>query len=511
MALLWLGGCAGPASVEHREDSFTLPAPQDPAVAKIFPDLESEHDGYTTYALLDDGIDAFAARVVLARTAQRSIDAQYYFVREDLAGTLFKSLLLEAANRGVRIRLLIDDMYLHGKEQRLASLSKHPNIEIRGFNTFHRGGCCRTLQFITRFGKVTRRMHNKSFTVDNTVTLVGGRNIGDEYFGADEELVFDDLDIVARGPMVQEVSASFDAYWNHMLAIPIEDLATRKVEQSEAAQYQADILQALQDNSDSDYASALVRSNFVREIQSSEIHTGTSPVRLVVDEPDKLLLDREASAHYFRTEFSREIYRATDSLTIVSPYFVPGKKGARKLVELARSGLQVRIITNSMASNNSALVHAHYARRRKALLHAGVELFEVRPLFQSAPDTSSAAFLRNPQISLVLHTKAFVVDRDTVFIGSFNFDPRSLYENTEMGVMVESKSLATRVEDFIDRELAGATYRLKLANNSRGRSSIIWEETSAEGARLFSHDPGVGFFKRVGSKILGWLPGESQL
>ena len=226
---------------------------------------------------------------------------------------------------------------------------------------------------------------------------------------------------------------------------------------------------------------------------------------------EKLTQKREDSSYYFRTELGQAFSSATDSLTIVTPYFVPGKNGTRQLSELAEKGVKVRVITNSMASNNSALVHAHYARRRKALLQAGVELFEIKPVFEVREETSSAAFLFSPQISFVLHTKAFVIDRDTVFVGSFNFDPRSLYENTEMGIFVESPSLAERVEDFIDGALPDATYRLSLHSRSNGTHAIRWKDHSRDEKQFHTYDPETGFFERFGCRILGWLPVESQL
>lgn len=511
VGLLFLVGCAGPAVVENREITLAFPAPADSELAGMLPGLEEQPSDLTTYAFLQDGIDAFAARAALALLAQSSIDAQYYFVREDLAGSLFTALLVEAANRGVRVRLLIDDMYLHGKEQRLTALALHPNISIRGFNTFYRGGCCRTVQFITRFGKVTRRMHNKSFTADNTLTIVGGRNIGDEYFGADQELVFDDLDILARGPVVGHVSESFDAYWNHDLAIPIEALASRQVSEEEAQKTHNESLAVIENNKGSDYHRALLHSNFIRDIKSGEIHTDTSPSRLVADSPDKLIQNRDDSSHYFRTELGQAITAATDSLTIISPYFVPGKDGTHQLAALAEKGVRVRVITNSMASNNSSLVHAHYAKRRKKLLRAGVELFETKPIYEGDEESSSAAILYQPKISFTLHTKAFVIDRDTVFVGSFNFDPRSLFENTEMGIFVESSSLAERVEEIIDAALPGATYRLSLYPRTNGATAIRWEDRIGDEKHLHTHDPETGFFGRLGSRFLGWLPVESQL
>lgn len=511
VALLFLVGCAGPAIVKNRETTLALPAPADSELVGILPGLDERSSDLTTYAFLQDGIDAFAARATLAHFAQRSIDAQYYFVREDLAGSLFTALLVEAANRGVRVRLLIDDMYLHGKEERLTALALHPNISIRGFNTFYRGGCCRTLQFITRFGKVTRRMHNKSFTADNTLTIVGGRNIGDEYFGADENLVFADLDILAQGPVVGQTSESFDAYWNHELAIPIEVLSNRQISDEEAERIQNESVGVIENIQDSAYHSALVHSNFIRDVESGEIHTNTSPSRLVADSPDKLIQNREDSGQYFRAELGKAISSATDSLTIVSPYFVPGKNGTLQLAALAEKGVRVRVITNSMASNNSSLVHAHYAKRRKKLLRAGVELYETKPIFEGDAESSSAAILYKPKISFVLHAKAFVIDRDTVFVGSFNFDPRSLFENTEMGVFVESPYLAEIVEDSIDAKLPEATYRLSLYPRVNGSSAIRWEDRTEDEKQLHTHDPETGFFGRLGSRILRWLPVESQL
>ena len=511
IVLLLLAGCSGPAVVENRETTFALPPPADSQLARILPGLDEQPSDQTTYALLKDGVDAFAARAALAHLAQHSIDAQYYFVREDLAGSLFTAFLVEAANRGVRVRLLIDDMYLHGKEERLTALARHPNISIRGFNTFYRGGCCRTLQFITRFGKVTRRMHNKSFTADNALTIVGGRNIGDEYFGADEELVFDDLDILARGPVVSQASESFDAYWNHQLSIPIEALSSRQISEEEAKRIQNESLTAIENIRDTDYKKALLHSNFIRDIRSGEIRTETSLSRLVADSPDKLIQKREEASEYFRTELIQELLSAATSLTIVSPYFVPAKIGTRQLAALAENGVRVRVITNSMASNNSAPVHAHYAKRRKDLLQAGVELYEVRPIYEGKEDTSSAAILYRPQISHVLHTKVFVIDHKKTFIGSYNFDPRSLFENTEMGIIVESPSLAERVETFIDAELPSATYRLSLQPGTNGTNVIRWEGRSGDEIRSYNHEPESGLFGRLGSRILGWLPVESQL
>ena len=509
--VLLLAGCAGPAEVLNRNESYRIEPPGAPRVSGILPRVDGEIGGHSRYALLKDGVDAFSARAILARQARYTIDAQYYFVREDLAGTLFKALLLDAANRGVRIRLLIDDMYLHGKEERLSFLAAHPAIEIRGFNAFYRGGCCRTLQFLTRFGDVTRRMHNKSFTVDNRATIVGGRNIGNEYFGADETLVFDDLDLLALGPVVDDVSAAFDAYWNHALAIPIEDLNLTDVDPALATAYQAELLASLQHPVDSDYISALAGSNFVREVKSGEIRTGVDRVSLIADWPDKLLLDRESSAEVFGAGLGSIIRAATNSVTIVSPYFVPTSEGARLLAELAEKGVNVRVITNSMASNNSAVVHAHYAKRRKALLRSGVSLYEVKPEFSIAPEESTASILNAPQIAQVLHTKAFTFDGDQVFIGSFNFDPRSLFENTEMGLLVDSPEFARGIDASIEQALDSETYRLQLEPRPGGGEMITWEISANGVIDQYRQEPGSGFWQRLWSRILGWLPVEAQL
>ena len=221
--LLSFAGCASLPENVHQVRSTVIKDGADTTLGREISEETAQHPGASGFILLDNGLNALVARAALADLAERSIDVQYYLFHDDLVGRLLAYKLLEAADRGVRIRMLLDDMGLEGRDGAIATLDSHPNIEIRIFNPFTRGSL-RSLQMLTRFGQVTRRMHNKSFTVDNQTAVVGGRNIGNEYFEADPELAFGDLDVLAIGPVVTEVSSSFDAYWNNVLSYPITSL-----------------------------------------------------------------------------------------------------------------------------------------------------------------------------------------------------------------------------------------------------------------------------------------------
>lgn len=503
--MIYLTGCT---ALPVRQDHAITVAPTNATntyLGRKFSKKILQHPNRSGFILLSSGLDAFAARASMIKLAEKTIDVQYYFIRYDFAGSVFMGLLLEAANRGVRVRILLDDHYLADKDQKLLAISGHKNVEIRAFNPFRRG-TPRFLQYISNFGDISRRMHNKSFTVDNQIAIVGGRNIGTEYFAANDSVEFGDLDVMSIGPIVAEISNSFDSYWNHPLAYTHEVLLkskpTDELVRSQTNKLTASLLK------DSEYAKSLESSRLLESIKSDSLTFEWAKADLLVDSPEKLMVSRDRSDLHMQTELSDLFAKAKSEVIIYSPYFIPGKEGARGLARLVDNGVKVKIFTNSAISNNVGMVHAHYSKYRKSLLNAGVELYEVRQteINNSADssdesiDNSSDAKVRKLGLSTV-HAKTFVLDRRTIFIGSFNFDARSAVENTEIGVVIESDSIGTQFGDWFDQNIDNISYRLELKGDS-----VIWIDNSSAPPVISTREPSTSGWTRAKLKMLGWLP-----
>ena len=454
------------------------------------------------FHVVSDSIDALAIRLLLAERAERSIDAQYYMIKNDIVGKVFFASLLRAADRGVRVRLLIDDITTVGVEHKLAGLTDHPNIELRLFNPFAN----RRLRALDawNFGRINRRMHNKSFTVDNQITVIGGRNIATEYFAANTEYNFGDLDTLAIGPVVAETSHMFDAYWNHRNAIPYQQLSGQQADGGVRLQ---GIRDSLQDNTealrDTPYAAALLRSlEDFTEDYSRKFYW--APYQLVYDSPDKSLSSEEAQkAPGIVTPLAQSVRSAEKSLLVVSPYFVPRRKGIQSLVEMQSDGVQVDILTNSLASGDHLLVHSGYAGARKPLLREGVRIFEVR----GDTRVSGTRDARTDDTKSSLHTKAFVVDRRFFFMGSFNWDPRSAEINTELGIIIDSPGIASWVADQVYAGLPSRTYELYLSE----QGSLRWRTLENGQEVVFSKEPATSYFTRLKANLGRALPIRGQL
>lgn len=507
--ILICGGIVGCATLPEdypRSPSRAFADTHDTTLARRMGDKLQAHPGKTGVVLLESGADAFVARAALSIAAEKSIDAQYYLYHDDKTARLLTYQLLKAADRGVRVRLLVDDMDLGGRDLSAASLDAHENIEVRLFNPFIRG-TPRLLQFATRFGDITRRMHNKSFTVDNQVSVVGGRNIGDEYFQAGKRFNFTDLDAMIIGRGVSDVSGSFDLYWNHELAYPVSALVTTSIANKDIERlYQRLELHTRQLHQDP-YIVALRTSKLANEIKAGSISFDWGVAHLVYDQPDKLIEGRDEHHYRLISDLAKEFKSVTDQLIIISAYFVPGPLGTQFLEDLRKRGIRVRIITNSLASTDVAVVHAGYAKYRRRLLKARVELFEAIP--DSNTNRSNSTLSGSSAASL--HSKSFVFDNDRVFIGSFNLDPRSAVENTEMGLIIESKAVAGKVVDWFESFTMNNAYRLELAASNTGGEKITWYEPDGSGSLIWSHEPEVSWWKRLAVLSLRVLPLDSQL
>ena len=510
LSALIVFGCASlPENVE-RTPSTAYQDTNQTAFGRVAQMLqEGQPEGTSGYFLLNNGLDAFVARARLAQMAEKSIDTQYYMIHNDVVGSLFVDQLVEAAERGVRVRILVDDIDQEGRDFGTAVLDSQPNIEVRIFNPFARNKG-RISQYVTGFGKQTRRAHNKSFTVDNQATILGGRNIGDEYFEADPELAFIDMDVLSIGPVAKHVSASFDQFWNSELSYPISALVETTPTESEIIERKSQFDAYIDELLDSEYLKALRDSDLSHRLKNHQValHLGTGTV--VADDPEKLTHDTDETRYRLTEQLRPFLTNIKEELIISSPYFVPGKSGVAFFQELRDNGVRIKILTNSLSSTDVGIVHAGYARYRKALLRMGVELYELNVKLTKGQKKA----LKKEKVGRSknsLHAKAFVMDRETVFIGSLNLDPRSVVQNTEIGVVFKSSDIATNLADSFDNNIDKAAFRLELKKSENGADTIYWHGYVDGELQTYRHEPYVGFWKRFGIGFMRIFPIESQI
>lgn len=489
--------------------SEAIPALPDARLAQRYAAAVQVHPGRSGFMLLSDGEDAFDARMRLIDTADHSIDLQSYIFRGDATGALIAGRLLAAADRGVRIRLLLDDIGSLPNDADIAALAAHPHIDIRLFNPLlNRSGAGRLLELLGSFQDVNRRMHNKLLVVDGIAIITGGRNIGNEYFAA-AEIDFRDLDVLGIGPVAEACARHFDGFWNSGLAIPIRLLASFPDLGQRLNRLRKQLAEHEAHAREGHYFQTGEISDFSRRFQEDRLPLVWSRAQVLADPADKVLGPEALEDDYLGAQLSPYVGRLRQELLAVSAYFVPGKGGVRQLGRLERQGIQVRILTNSLATTDVALVHSGYSKYRKPLLRAGVELFELRP--DAGPRPKRHWLGRASRASL--HAKTLVFDRETVFIGSINLDPRSWHQNTELGVMLECPELASQVARLIDHMMEPAqAYRLGLSPPRPGhRRHLTW--TRQEGDRTLTQDrePDTGFWLRLATRLLSWLPVDSQI
>lgn len=504
-----LTACAyGLPPLPDRQASTHLLAAADSPLARAYnPPLGNA--ALSGVALLGDPTQALASRILLARSAQRGLDVQVYIWRPDVSGHVMLHELWRAAQRGVRVRLLLDDNGSAGMDAWLQALATQPGVEVRLFNPFSQREF-KALGYLTDFQRLNQRMHDKSFTADSVATIVGGRNVGDVYFGVDAALLFSDLDLLALGPAALATAKQFDAYWNSPLAYPLAAL----VPPADPADLALRVRQLSEPGSSPEAARLRARlqgSPWLTSPLTAYPRMQWAPVELLSDAPDKVRPAPAAATSGQRVlePLSAWLGNSRQTLELVSPYFVPGDAGVRALVDLARRGVAIRVVTNSLAATDVMAVHAGYARHRRTLLEAGIQLFELKP--------DADAYARRPRLpwntrlgpssAASLHGKTFVVDRRRVFVGSFNLDPRSAYLNTEMGLAVDSEALARTVSEGLDRDLPATTYRVTLAADG----SLQWVEAGAGGAQVYDAEPKASLLLRVGARLLSWFPIEGLL
>lgn len=484
------------------------PAPESGLARELAPVFE-EHPGESGFALLQHGPAALLARAVLTDLAAASVDLQYYIYEDDLSGILLALRLLDAADRGVRIRALLDDNNLRGPDLALKLLAHHPNVDIRVFNPYRtRARWFRPIELAFDFERLQRRMHNKVFAVDGVTGIFGGRNVGDNYFGAHRDINFADFDVFVAGPLIGEACASFEAYWNHRLAVPVEQFTPEPVTDAELAQGRRDLQARLDSVDDLEERYDRARTRLIEILEDPDGTLIFAPAEFVADPPEKLDPDH--------ADVSPVLERllglwddATREVLIESAYFVPRRRAARFIAEQARQGARTRLLTNSLAANDVLPVHAGYVKYRRRLLKAGIELYEFRHRFQQAKDDIRLA-VRSSDASL--HAKVAVFDRRVTWVGSFNLDPRSSELNTELGIAIHSEALSHEAAATIERDLEpDRAWRLGLEPRRSAGLGVVWYGLRDGVMARLTEEPDATWLQRLVVNLLKLVPGLERL
>ena len=463
----------------------------------------------SAFRLLPDNLEAFAARIALIDAAERTLDLQYYIFASDDTGLFILDRLVSAADRGVRVRILVDDMTAHGTDRLLAAMDAHPRIELRVFNpwTQRKRPVARIAEFLVR-PRLNHRMHNKLMVADGTLALLGGRNLADEYYDLSTGFNFRDLDVAALGPVAAEAGSLFDRFWNSPDAVPITGLRPALDTAALLAAERVRLAEHREKMKNSDYARAIRATTLVEELTSGSTRWVFARGRVIGDTPDKTRRPHGLfKAQPFGSAISDALNSARRELLISTPYFVPRTRGTAGLAELVARGVRVSVLTNTLASNDLAVVHAMYAKYRRKLIRGGVQLYELRRRGAREPhDGVRHRGFGSTEASL--HAKTFVVDRERVFVGSLNLDPRSTVYNTEVGVLIESPELAESVAQSITAMQSPLwSYRLELGPGNR----LHWMGENANGAMVrINHDPDTSWWSRFSNRLLGLLPIEGM-
>ncbi|AKM09092.1 phospholipase D family protein [Croceicoccus naphthovorans] len=472
-------------------------APGSGSLHKQVAEFAEGRDGETALFMLTDGIDAFAMRLAMAQRAERTIDAQYYIWEDDLSGRILLAAIVAAADRGVRVRLLIDDNPTAGLDPMWAGIVAHPNIAVRLFNPLVIRNA-RPLNYLFDFSRLNRRMHNKSFTIDAAATVVGGRNVGDAYFGAKDDGLFIDVDALAIGDVVDEVSSEFEEYWASESAYPAESILA-----TEGARSLAKLRQPVYPDQEKATAYREAASAALTTLQLDDPVDAFvwAPVRLVYDSPTKGL-GKAKRESLLAVQIAPLFKSAQRKLDLVSGYFVPGDQGTKLLTDLARRGVKMRIATNSIQVTDVPVVHAGYVPYRPVLLAAGANLYEARPLTDSDGRARSLGQTRFSGGGESVHAKTFQIDERIFFVGSFNFDPRSALLNCEMGLVIDSSQLAKGLADVLDRRLSESAYEVTLDGDTR----LAWHGEINGQNHIWHKEPGTTAVGRATVSFLSKLP-----
>jgi len=508
--LLLCGGiticCANPkrsALMDYtRTPSYAISASEETGLKNAIAPGMRAHPGQSGFQLLMTGDDSLFRRLAMIHAAERSLDIQYYMIETDMTGKLVLESILRAANRGVRVRILMDDLNRKKSDPIWSLFNAHRHIEIRVFNPF----TTRSNPFFTTVkeiatGHFSRRMHNKVLIADNQAAIMGGRNLGDSYFDASADFNFRDVDVLAVGPIVVKLSRSFDTFWNDDEAFPINAL----LEPHDRPEAVGKLHDELEENWSEEVQKGTLISQipFAAQIEQKKIPLVWAPAELAADSPSKIDTPKEEAVSKPGFHLDRMVEGARKEFLFVSPYFVPGKEGTEGLVDLVRRGIKVKVLTNSLASNDVVAVHTGYRRYRQKLVEGGVEVYEAKPVPGTRP--KSRRFSSSSRNSL--HSKIYVVDRRDIMVGSFNLDPRSLTLNTEMMLVIHSPELAEKVAVMFEKAISPSSSFHVVMHDKE----LEWVATEKGEEVRYDSEPKAGFWRNVKSHLFALLPFEDQL
>ena len=478
-------------------------------LAQIIQPLQEQHPELTGYLVLFEPLEALSARLRLIDKAEKTLDLQYYIWDNDKVGALALHALIRAADRGVRVRLLIDDNNAKSTEGIFLALAQHPNIEVKLFNPY-RFRKYRALDMILDLKRINRRMHNKSFIADHQVALIGGRNMTNQYYNVSDNYQFSDVDVMLVGSAVKDISHSFDEYWNHEYAYKVQEVVKQSAHRLSYDSLKQQLDEHYKRITVQNYLDLTSNSQAIDSLMSRDIPLDWVKAEVVKDSPDKIKSKAKKKEH-LNFQLIQQLEQPEKNVDLISAYFVPEKKGAKMLTDLAEDGIKVRVLTNSFKANDVAVVHAFYGKYRQDLLEHGVQLYEFLPaLDKNDLDRHTEALAKKAKVNLKglsrssLHAKLMALDEKQVFIGSFNFDPRSAYLNTEIGVLLNSPPLAQAVHTTMDENLSKYAYKLVLDANKK----ITWQRQTPQGPVIYTKEPRMKWWQRAGIKMLSWLPIE---
>ncbi len=478
-------------------------------LAQIIQPLQEQHPDLTGYLVLFEPLEALATRLSLIDKAEKRLDLQYYIWDNDKVGSLALHALIRAADRGVKIRLLIDDNNAKSTEGIFLALAQHPNIEVKLFNPY-RFRKYRALDMILDLKRINRRMHNKSFIADHQVALIGGRNMTNQYYNVSDNYQFSDVDVMLVGTAVKDISHSFDEYWSHEYAYKVQEVVNQSAHHLSYESLKRQLDEHYKRVTVQNYLDLTSNSQAIDSLMSRDIQLDWVKAEVVKDSPDKIKSKAKKKEH-LNFQLIQHLEQPEKNVDLISAYFVPEKKGAKMLTDLAKDGVKVRVLTNSFKANDVAVVHAFYGKYRQNLLEHGVQLYEFLPaLNKNDLDKNTEDLAKKAKVSIKglsrssLHAKLMALDEKQVFIGSFNFDPRSAYLNTEIGVLLNSPPLAKAVHTTMDENLSKYAYKLVLDANKK----ITWQRQTPQGPVIYTKEPRMKWWQRAGIKMLSWLPIE---
>jgi putative cardiolipin synthase len=487
--------------------SSALERPEDTRLGRKFLAASQQHHDESGYHVINSGIDGLVTRIQMIDAAERTIDMQYFIFRGDDTGLLIAEALERAADRGVRVRVLVDDGDTVAGDEKILALGRHPNIEVRIFNPFdYRGhnAFLRQIDFLLHKGRLDYRMHNKLMVVDNSVALVGGRNVGAQYFQVEPDSQFADDDAFAAGEIGPALSKTFDSYWNSQFSVPSTVLPLPKERSKEAAVSFKD--------GGVDVRARIASGSPFRELITDDGALHWAKATVVCDSPDKKnVATRKRRGRLMAPEVTQAMQGANRELLMVTPYFVPSDTEIALLEELRARNAKVRILSNSLESAPVLSAQSGYNKFRIRLLESGAQLYEVRALLSSTRGSGqSRAISRYGTYGL--HAKLYVMDRQRFYIGSMNYDQRSWRINTEIGLIIESPEMAGEVARRFEAMVSpDAAYRVYLHDDSKGRPELHWTTEIDHQKVEFTHEPNRGFWQRTKVEVLGLLPIEREL